>query len=241
MGANFYVAGFDLSGDTNSITSMSGGPKLWDTTDITQLGHSRLGLQRDGSISWVSFFDPAAGAEHAWASSLPVTDQVVSCFLNPLAVGSPAINQNSKLVAYETKRAAGGELTVDFECESNGFGLEANGIQLTPGKRTDTSATNGPSVNDLAATTNGAQGYLQVFAFTGTDVTIKVQDSADNVTFTDVAGFSWNTVTSAPQAIRDSVTGTLRQYVRCSTTTVGGFTSCTFAVSYHRNPVAVNF
>lgn len=239
MGMNFYIAGFDVSGDTNKIDQLGGGPKAWDTTDITQLANSRIGLQRDATIRWSSFFDTAAGAEHAALSGLPTADQIATCFVSPLAVGSPAASCVSKLVNADTSRPADGSLLTDYEVDANGFGLEW-GFALTAGKRVDAAATNGASNNDGAATNFGAQAYLQVFAFTGTDVTIKIQDSADNLSFTDVAGFGFAQVTSAPQAQRIAIANnaTLRQYVRAVTATVGGFTSVTFAIQYSRNPIA---
>ena len=36
----------------------------------------------------------------------------------------------------------------------------------------------------------GVQAYLQVFSFTGTDVTITIQDSADNSSFANITGLS---------------------------------------------------
>lgn len=245
LGANFYASGFDVSGDTNELTNIHGGPKAWDTTDITQLAHSRLGLLREGEIAWRSFFDPAVGAEHAAFSGLPTTDIILTAFMPPLLIGSPAISQVSKLVQYETKRPIAGELTVDFACPSNGFTQEW-GLQLTAGKRTDTAATNGASNNDGAATSLGAQFYLQAFSLTGTDVTVTIQDSADNATWANVTGGGFTQIISGnlpplAQRLQLASNATLRQYVRAITTTTGGFTSFTFAVQYSRNLVATAF
>jgi hypothetical protein len=239
IGCNYYVNGFDISGDTNALSKISGGPALFDTTDITQPAKSRLGTLRNGEITWVSFFNPSPGQEHAALSGLPTTDLIGTAFLNPLAIGSPAASIVGKLPTYDTKRNNEAEIVIDFGLTSNGSGLEW-GLQLTPGRRTDVAATNGPSNDDGAATSFGAQAYLQVFSFVGTDITIKIQDSADNVTFADVATFAFATITSAPQALRDTIpnNAVLRRFVRVATTTAGGFTSCSFAVQYVRNQIA---
>lgn len=86
----------------------------------------------------------------------------------------------------------------------------------------------------------GAQAYLQVTAFTGTDVTVHVQDSADGVTFADVTGLVFAATTGAQtwQRLATANTATLRRYVRAITTTSGGFTSATFGVVLVRNTVA---
>jgi len=86
----------------------------------------------------------------------------------------------------------------------------------------------------------GAQLYLHVFSFAGTDVMVKVQDSADGVTYADLTGAAFTAVTAAPgwQRIATSNAATVRRYLRVATTTSGGFTSCQFAVSLVRNQVA---
>jgi hypothetical protein len=75
-------------------------------------------------------------------------------------------------------------------------------------------------------------------AFTGTDVTITLQDSADNSTFNNVTGGSFTAITGgAPtyQRIALATNATLRRYVRAVTTTSGGFTTVSFVVSVCRN------
>jgi Bbp16-like protein len=107
--------------------------------------------------------------------------------------------------------------------------------------RTDTGATAGASLDGGASTAFGAQAYLHVMApFTGTDVTVKLQDSADNATFADVASgaFAQTTAGQTWQRIALTNTATLRRYVRATTITTGGFTSASFAVVLVRNPIA---
>lgn len=90
----------------------------------------------------------------------------------------------------------------------------------------------------------GWQAFLHVAAFTGTDVTVKLQDSADNATFADVGSGAFAQITSGtPQAQRIAVGGTavLRRYVRASTVTTGGFSSVTFLVQVTQNLGAVSF
>ena len=236
LGDNFYLGGTDLSGDTQSLGKISGTIAPIDVTDITQSAFSRLGGLRDGAIDWVSYFDPTGA--HVALAALPTAD-VITSYFRGTAIGNPAACMNAKQVNYDPTRDAAGAITIAVSAVGQGFGLEW-GTQLTAGKRTDTAATNGASNNDGAATSFGAQAYLQVFAFTGTDCTVTIQDSADNVTFANVTGLSFTAVTSAPQAQRISISNvsTLRQYVRAITTTSGGFTSITFAVVYVRNLTA---
>lgn len=86
----------------------------------------------------------------------------------------------------------------------------------------------------------GAQAYLQVFGFTGTDATVKLQDSADGTTFTDITGAAFAQITAGNQGQRLQLanTATVRRYIRASTVTTGGFTSLSLAVAVAVNTVA---
>lgn len=450
LGDNFYVGGYDLSGDTASLDGISGGPAVIEVTGINKSAYERIGGLRDGHVEWTSHYNPSAGQEHVALSSLPTADQQVMYFRGT-TLGNAAAALVGKQLNYDMTRADDGKLTLKVNVDGNGFGLEW-GNNLTAGLRTDTAATNGtgvqfaqtnenytsipgtagnyvstpdagsldivgdidvrarvaPStwtpasqqyvlakwtttanqrsyalildttgvlilqwsvdgtavtsksstanlsslaanatkwiratldvdngatgntvvfytsddgstwtqlgnsvvtagvtsifsssapleigshtggtagnfngkffrgsvlsgisgtpvaqpissassnavtdttpltwtVNGTAAVTAynpyGAQAYLQVFSFTGTDVTVKIQDSADNATFADVAGLAFTQVTTAPGAQRISVsnTTTIRRYVRAATTTTGGFTSATFTVILVANETA---
>lgn len=154
-------------------------------------------------------------------------------------LGNPAACMTCKQLDYNPTRAAGGMLTISVSAQSNGYGLEW-GRLLTAGLRTDTAATNGTSIDGGGSTAFGAQAYLQVTAFTGTDVTVTIQDSADNSSFTAVTGLAFTATTAAHtfQRIATSNTATIRRYLRAVTSTSAGFTSATFAVVVVRNPIA---
>lgn len=96
------------------------------------------------------------------------------------------------------------------------------------------------SYNSGASLAFGAQAYLQVIAFTGTDATVAVVDSADNTTFAAVAGltFAQTTAANTAQRLATSNTATIRQYLGISVSTVGGFTALSVAVAINKNPIA---
>lgn len=96
------------------------------------------------------------------------------------------------------------------------------------------------SYNSGGSLAFGAQAYLQVTAFTGTDATIAVVDSADNTTFAAVTGltFAQTTAANTTQRLATSNTATIRQYLGVSVSTVGGFTALSFAVGINKNPIA---
>ncbi len=231
---NFYIAGYDLSGDVSALDQVSGGPALLDVTPINVSANVRIGGLRDGDMQFTTFFDNAAGAEHPVLSALPRTD-VIACYFRGTALGNAAACVNGKQINYDPTRDNSGNLTVKCEVQANGYGLEW-AKQLTPGLRTDTTATHGTSLDNSASTAFGAQAYLQLTAFTGTGVDVLVEHSTDNTTFTTLIDFGSK---SAIGAARGIAAGTVNRYLRVSTT--GTFTSATFAVAVVRNPVAVSF
>lgn len=235
LGDNCYVGGFNLSGDIGSIQTIGGSIGTFDVTGIDKSAHERIGGQRDGSIEFTSFFDDAVGASHPVLSALPTTDVVVSYFRGT-AIGSPAASMVSKQLNYDGTRSDSGEFTFKVSAQANGFGLEW-GQQLTPGIRADSTATNGTSLDTGASLAFGAQAYLHVFATTGTSVTVKLQDSADNSSFADLSGAAFTAATGATaQRIAIGNTATVRRYLRATTT--GTFTAATFSVVIVKNAIA---
>jgi len=238
LGDALFVGGYDLSGDVGELSKISGSVALLDVTPINTSAHVRIGGLRDGQIAYKSFFNPTLGQEHTVLSALPTADQHMM-YCRGTTIGNPAACMVAKQIDYNPTRDNKGMLTFAIQADANGYGLEW-GRLLTAGLRTDTAATNGASIDGTAQSTFGAQAYLQATTFTGTDVTVKIQDSADNSSFADVAGLAFTAVTAAhvTQRIATSNAATIRRYLRAVTTTSGGFTSATFAVMVVRNPLA---
>lgn len=236
LGMACYVAGVDISGDVGAFSKISGSlSSTFDVTGIDKYAFERLGGSRDGGIDWSSFFNDTRA--HPVLSALPTGDILISALVGT-TLGAPAAQMVSKQTNYDPTRADSGELTIAVSAVSNGFGLEW-GNMLTAGTRTDTAATNGASFDTAASAAFGAQAYLQVFGITGTDATVKLQDSADNSSFADITGMAFTQITAAPgwQRIASANTATIRRYVRAVTTTTGGFTSLAFAVGFTKNTV----
>lgn len=240
LGSVLYYDGYDLSGDKQSFSINSPMTPI-DVTAINKSAVERIGGRRDGSMSSVSFFNPATSQAHDVESALLLTDRIYTIGIGA-TIGSPAAMLVAKQIGYDPTRTAEGELTFSVEAQGNGYGLEW-GELLTAGTRTDTGATNGASLDLAGSTAFGAQLYLHVTAFTGTDVTIKIQDSADDSSFTDLTAGAFTSVTTGPQSqrIQTARNATVRRYLRVATATTGGFTSVSFVVSAVKNTFTVNY
>lgn len=241
LGDNLYVAGYNVSGDINSLGKISGGPAMLDVTDITQSAHSRLGGLRTGEIDFTSYFDPATGFEHDALSGLPRTDVHV-LYCRGTTQGNPGAAMVAKQIGYDGKRAKDGSFTFDVTAQSNGYGLEW-GTLLTAGIRTDTTGTNGTAWDQTTASTSfGWQAYAQVFSVAGTSVTLTIQDSANNSTWANLSGAAFTAVNAGSrgfQRLAGGSTDTVRRYLRVVSS--GTFSSASFAVLFVRNTVATTF
>lgn len=240
MGDNFYVDGFDLSGDINSLSRIGGGPAALDMTDITQSAFERAGGLKDGAMDFTSYMNDSVGHATAVLNDLPTTD-IQFYYARGTTIGNAAAVMIAKQNNFDGTRATDTMLTFQVAAQSNGFGLEW-GNQLTAGKRSDTTATSpATGVDFLASTSFGWQAYLQVFTFTGTSCTVTLQDSADNAAFAGFTGsaFTAATARSTQRLASSSPTATVRQYVRAITT--GTFSQCTFAVCFVKNESLVAF
>lgn len=228
-----YVGGYDVSGDINSFSGINGGPAALDATDITQSGNARFGGKRDGGCQFVSYFDDATDQSHDVFGALPTAD-VDAMGLLGVTIGSTAFACRAKQINYDGTRDAEGNLPFAVDLQSTTYGLEF-GEMLTAGRRTESAATDGASLDGAAATSFGWQAWLQVFALASGTPTIKIMDSADNSSFTDLSGGAFGAVAarSGQRIAAATATATLRRYVRVSTT--GTFSGLDFAVMIVRN------
>lgn len=102
---------------------------------------------------------------------------------------------------------------------------------------TDSGTTTGSSKDDTAATTTGWMAHLHAPAVSSGSWVVKLQDSADNSSWSDVPGGSFTAATGATQQRLSSAAGaTLRRYVRYVATVTGGSTpTITFLLAVARS------
>jgi hypothetical protein len=239
------IDGIDLTDDHAAIDSISSPRGTFDKNGLRHRAYRRIYGKKDGMAEASVFFNPGAGAAHDQLSTLPQTDREIMLGVAP-ELGAAVSCLRYKQIGYDGSRGADGDLMFKFQAQGNALGID-HGKMLTAGLRTDTAATNGTGVDQLVDTLAtgsylfGLQAYLQVTAFTGTDCTIKLQESSDNGAgdaWADVTGGGFTQVTAAPgtQRIQTSLTQTVERYLRVVTS--GTFDSIAFAVMAHRNEAA---
>jgi hypothetical protein len=239
LGAGLLVAGYDLSGDIGAVTTARIGRSTLPLTGIDKSAMERGQGAADGEISFMSYFNDADGQEHLILRALPTTNRIVTYCHRKAAIGDAALSMIGKQIGYDPTRGDDGSLTMQTQCLSDGYGGEW-GRLLTPGVRTDGGAVNGASLDTLSSQDFGLQAYLHVIAFTGTDATIHIEDSANdsdwldltNGAFTEVATLGGAGSSERIQTARDA---TVRQYLRISTSTSTSFSNLVFAVNVKKN------
>lgn len=246
---NAYLGGYDLSGVITALSRIGGGPAALDMTPINKSGYVRQGGLRTGEVSFMSLFDDnstanrgaAAGSSFVGQSSLPTADTQVM-YLRGTVLGNPIACMVCKQINYDPSRAADGMFSFGVQCLSNGYGLEW-GRTLTAGLRTDTGATNGSSVDDGAASSFGLQAYAQCTSFTGTSVTLAIQESSDDGggdAFAAVVGGAFAAFSAiGTQRIATATNLAVERYLRLVST--GTFNPASFVVGYVRNIAAPEF
>jgi len=218
LGQAFYYGGYDLSGDTGSADDIGGG--LVGTQDITTIdlsAYKRIGLLRDGRISWGAFFNKATGRAHERLGELPTADRHLM-WATGTAIGDPAACLVGKQINYDFTRPQDGSLTIAVNAQGNAFGLEWGDL-LTAGQRTDTAATNGTAAE---------------FGYDGEDFVLLPGASGDYVSTPDAAALDitgdidlrvrvalndWTPAAESTLIAKYTATGNQRSYALAVTTT----------------------
>ncbi len=214
------------------------------TAETTVLGvadetHAALGRNR-ADLTQAGFYDDAADASNAALVGLAGTARVVSFGFEGNTVGKKFTGGQGLQAEYDRVVDLG-----DFHKANAAYkmtGAVDEGVilhELSAETATSGDTEGAESVHDVAAqTTAGGVAYLQVPALTlggWTSVTIKVRDSADDITYADLVTFA--NVTAAPAKERQTVAGNIDQYLAHSWVFngAGAAKSITYMVGFARN------
>lgn len=227
---NFYIEGYDLSGDANSLGRVACPKEPLPSTGINKSSVERLPGRGSGEISFATFFNDASLQEHDALKGLPTAD-IVAYYATGLAIGDPMASLVAKQVNYDWERFQSGMLLGNIQCLGQGRVLEW-GVMLTAGKvvvATDTSYAS----NDFGSqTTSGAAGFFNVFSNNADGTIVIIQDSPDDSTFTTLMAITY--ADGARISERKTVAGTVDRYVRVNVSgDVGGFVA-RVAVGFRR-------
>lgn len=238
LAQQFFVDGHNLSGTTGGARRISGSQATLDTPVVAERGMRRLPGLRDGGIDFDSWFDDSV--VHPALSTLPTADRIATWMFG-VALGGGAAMLIGKQIGYDPTRGQDGSLALATSVVANKYGLEwghnltADG---TDGVASQSSAGSLTGFNDVAAATDfGLQAYFHLLSFTGTSITLTIQDSDDDAAsdpYATVTGATSGALT-APGGVRaeTSATENVKEWLRVTST--GTFSAATFAVAVRRN------
>lgn len=225
-GAATLFGAYDLSAFLNNFDAAA----TADTAEVTTFGDSSkayIGGLKDATVSLSGFFDGSAGAvDEVLAAALANVRVVTLAAAGAGAIGNRAQIGNVISTSYSINAPVADAVNISAEAQVSG-GLLSGIILADLVARTVIGQT---AANDNAASTaNGLTASLHLTAFTGTDITIKIQESADNVSWVDLITFTQLTAIGSELK---SATGTIARYLRVDVS--GTFTTATFAVAAAR-------
>lgn len=233
--AAVYLGGTDVSPYLNQA-DLSIAVDTADTTTFGSTWHSAIVGTDGAKVSFTGLYDPlltdiitTLGVD--WS----LTTGVLTYCPSGAAIGDVARLVSIASTSYDESSPVGGVVAIKWDVMASaavGTGFMLHALS------TDTDTTTGASKNDLAATTTGWTAHLHVTAQNATSWVVKLQDSADNSAWADVAGGAFTAVTTkASQRLQGAAGSTLRQYVRYIATRTGGSVASTinFALAYARN------
>ena len=229
---NVFVNEYDFSTYFNDVSASS----MVETAEVSAFGSSAkeyiVGLT-DGTVSLSGMFDgTATGTDVVFSAVLgSTTKQNVIVAPSGHSNGANAIVLEADDTSYEVSGAVADVVQTSAEFQSSD-GVE-HGKILSSGSAISATG-NGTSVDNAASSANGGVGFVSVPTNTRNgNITVKVQQSADNSTFTDLITFT--VVSSTTKTFeRVEVTGTVARYLRVNYTVAGSTGSATPVVAFAR-------
>lgn len=221
--------GYPLTGYFNEA-SVSESAEPAETTAFGNNAKTYVMGLVDGTMSLSGMFDGATnGVEQVMTTVLGSANaSVVSVAPEGNALGKVAYGCNARLTSFEVSAPVGDVVSLSSEVQADG-GID-RAVILAPATAY-TATANGTNVDNTTSTTNGGVAYIHVTANTRDGAcTFKVQHSADNSTWADLATFA-NTTASTLTAERVVVAAgtTVNRHLRAICSTFGGSTGAVTA------------
>ena len=230
-----FVDEFDFSAYFTDMTATT----TVETAETSTFGSSAkeyiAGL-KDGTVSLSGMFEGTAdtGTDDYFSGILgSATKQKVIVAPEGHANGYRAVMLQADDTSYEVSSAIADVVQASAEFQSSD-GVE-HGVILSSGSAVSATGS-GTGVDNGASSANGGVAFLSVPTNTRNgNITVKVQQSADNSTFTDLVTFTAVTSTQKTSERIEVAAGTsVARYLRVNYTVAGSTGSATPIVAFSR-------
>lgn len=226
----FYIDGHDLSGNVAALSTASTKKATLETPVLEKAGMVRIAGHADSEIAFMTWFDDGTNLEHTALKGLPTSDVVV-LYCRGDATDSPAAGLTAKQINYDGTKGSDKALSFNVQCLGQGVPLEW-GVLLTDGLITQSSAGSTSTKDDGASSSSGLSAYIQVVDINSGAPTVKIEDSTNGSSWSDLVSFTAISDGAEPKAERVTVSGTVNRYLRVTCT--GTFSNAQFVVMYRR-------
>lgn len=228
--------GYDLSCHLRSV-EVSQETDMLDSTALCTTGARSFnaGLTErtvtgEGYFNYNSATD-ALGADSGFNAEFSATaNRIITIGPSGSTTGNPAWLMNTKQANYSISETVGDLIMANFEAKATldgtEYGWAAPGYVLL--SQAVTGTVNGTSVDDGAGATTGYIAHCHVTADDFTSMTVKVQHSTDNSSWSDLATFSVFSAVGADQVANTATS--VNRYVRAIVSAFTG-TSATVHVA----------
>ena len=202
-----------------------------DTTTFGSTSRSYIVGMDDGGVSLTGLFDGSANAsDDVLAGRVLQDNNTLTVLPEGTAIGSRAILTSADETAYEISMPVADVVALSATFQSDGGVRQGYNLISTSGSASGTAT----SVDFGTTMSNGAIFHLHVPANTyGSATTFKVQDSANNATFADVATFT-SVSGSATTSQRIVTTSSVNRYLRAVATISGSTGSVSYTIATAR-------
>lgn len=186
LGDNFYLDGYDLSGDIGALQTISNSRALLDVTGIDKDAHERLPGLGDAEMSFNNWFNPEAvtaplGA-HEVLKDISLEERQ-ALYFRGTTLGGPVGAMRGAQASYQLNRGNDGSLAGTVQIMNSGGRFIEWGRSLTAGHITVVAAGNLTGLLDLTfpqGSTDHLSVFWQLFALEGSagdDINVKLQES----------------------------------------------------------------
>ncbi len=220
---------FDLSGDLTGLT-LNMTPELGVVTPLNATGPRRVMGNYDHDASFLGFLEPTDEGydEKIFDALTDTSDHFLSQLFGANAEGSVAYDQVVRVNGQPRSGDIGGAVALNFDAAgSNGV---VRGLVL--GNVTSTGAEDRTGRNQGATSLNTIYAVIfRLLAFTGTDVTLKIQESSDDGSgdaYGDVSGLTSGAL-AAIGSVRATTSAATEAWKRLNIS--GTFSSATILVT----------
>ena len=225
-----YLGDTDVSAflNANAVTVNN---ELADVSAYQDEDRNFLGGLITGAVTLGGHFDVAAGAIDEELTNSLKTATLLSVAYGP-ALSDRWVGMSIQASNYTQQPPVGDVVVVNYTAQAEKGGV-SRGTVLHPLANVESSAGEETKVDQGAATARGAVGFIHLVAFTGTDITVLIEDGAtEGGAFNTLVGFAQLTGVGKERVAVAAAADTPDRWLKVSWT--GTFSSATFIVGMER-------